>query len=139
MCQSRLQGHCFSDTQFPTCRFWTRDLFHDWLGIFWSGLDEELAVDQPMFHFEEILEFHFHLSILCQCTFFQLGAQEPKNSQVDTYFMPSKLSCSTPSMYIQYVDLVLGIYMIYPSLHCECQLHYRASSRASYHWKGKYI
>ena len=28
--------------------------------------------------------------------------------------------------------------MIYPSLHCECQLHYRASSRASYHLQGKY-
>ena len=26
-------------------------------------------------------------------------------------------------MYIQYVDLVLGIYMIYPSLHCGFQLH----------------
>ena len=34
-------------------------------------------------------------------------------------------------MYIQYVDLVLGIYMIYPSLHCECQLHYRASQTFS--------
>ena len=30
-------------------------------------------------------------------------------------------------------------YMIYPSLYCECQLHYRASSRASYHLQGKYI
>ena len=29
-----------------------------------------------------------------------------------------------PSMYIEFVDLVLGIYMIYLSLHCECQLHY---------------
>ena len=38
-----------------------------------------------------------------------------------------------PSMYIQYVDLVIGIYMIYLSLHCEFQLHYRASSRASCH------
>ena len=28
--------------------------------------------------------------------------------------------------------------MIYPSLHCECQLHYWASSRASYHLQGKY-
>ena len=33
-------------------------------------------------------------------------------------------SLNIPSMYIQYVDLVLGIYMKYPSLHCECQLHY---------------
>ena len=29
--------------------------------------------------------------------------------------------------------------MIYPFLYCECQLHYRASSRASYHQQGKYI
>ena len=28
--------------------------------------------------------------------------------------------------------------MIYLSLNCECQLHYWASSRASYHMKGKY-
>ena len=30
-------------------------------------------------------------------------------------------------------------YMIYLSLHCEYQLHYRACLRASYHWQGKYI
>ena len=29
--------------------------------------------------------------------------------------------------------------MIYPSLHCECQLHFQASSRPSYHQLGKYI
>ena len=40
--------------------------------------------------------------------------------------------------YIQYVDLVLGIFMIYVSLHYECQLHYWASSRVSYHLQGKY-
>ena len=34
--------------------------------------------------------------------------------------------------------VVLGIYMIYPSLHCECQLHHWASSRANYHLQGKY-
>ena len=27
----------------------------------------------------------------------------------------------------------------FQELHCECQLHYRASSRASYHQQGKYI
>ena len=50
------------------------------------------------------------------------------------------------SKYIQYKDVVLGIYMIYLSLHCEWQLHYWASStrtvvllRASYHLQGKYI
>ena len=42
-----------------------------------------------------------------------------------------------PSMYKQYKDVFLGIYMIYPSLHCECQLHYWVGSRASY--QGKYI
>ena len=35
-------------------------------------------------------------------------------------------------------NVFLGIYMVYVSLHCECQLHYWASSRASYHLQGKY-
>ena len=37
------------------------------------------------------------------------------------------------SMYIQYKNVFLGIYMIYLSLHREC-----SSSRASYHLQGKY-
>ena len=31
-----------------------------------------------------------------------------------------------------------NLYDIYISLHCECQLHYWSSSRASYHLQGKY-
>ena len=42
------------------------------------------------------------------------------------------------STYIQYKNVFLGIYMINLSLHCKCQLHYWASSRASYHLQGKY-
>ena len=42
-------------------------------------------------------------------------------------------------IYVQYKDVFIGIYMIYLFLHCECQLHYWASSRAIYYLKGKYI
>ena len=41
-----------------------------------------------------------------------------------------KKSNEWSSMYIQYKDVYLGIYMIYLPLHFECQLHYWASSRA---------
>ena len=43
------------------------------------------------------------------------------------YIRTISLNDLKASIYIQYVDLVLGIYMIYLSLHCEFQLHYRAS------------
>ena len=46
---------------------------------------------------------------------------------------------ANPSMYIEYENVFLGIYMIYLALHCECQLHFWASSRAIYYLQGKYI
>ena len=54
-------------------------------------------------------------------------------------FSSCKETANTKYLKEQYEDLVLGFYMIYPFLHCECQLHYRASSRASYYQQGKYI
>ena len=49
------------------------------------------------------------------------------------------LKCIIFSKYLyQYKPVLEGIYMIYLSLYCECQLHYWASSRASYHLQGKY-
>ena len=36
--------------------------------------------------------------------------------------MNRKIIEQFPSMYIQYENVFLGIYMIYLSLHCECQL-----------------
>ena len=48
-----------------------------------------------------------------------------------------KYSLLTKYLY-QYKPVLEGIYMIYLSLNCKCQLHYWASSRASYHLQGKY-
>ena len=37
---------------------------------------------------------------------------------------------ANPSMYIEYENVFLGIYMIYLSLLCECQLHYWATGNS---------
>ena len=60
-----------------------------------------------------------------------MGHPLGKKPFLDYYFI-------WPKYLYQYKPVLEGIYMIYLSLNCECQLHYWASSRASYHLQGKY-